>query len=310
MIFQILIPTYNRYTDLKTNLEKIRSQLEKDNLADDFGIAVSDNASTDNTRAMLQQLKTEWGHSIKLDLLHNETNVGLEQNTVNLLQFATADYIIWLGDDDFLADGYLKFLKEQVTLQNIGWVIPGLIGVDKEGNQVTGRPVIFSYKKFSAGYDTTYEWSHLAHQMSGLMVKRSELYEQYMSKPEWRNPYLFIFFTAWCQMHYDGIYAPSYQSLINNYNPKAWGYNRIGLLDEVFKSYYYLKADIGNKKLNRLLLHFIVMHSYRIDFEKGLGYVMKQGKWIGESTTVASRLQLPLYGLLLKEYLVRKFRQQ
>ncbi|MER3472407.1 MAG: hypothetical protein C4330_14110, partial [Chitinophagaceae bacterium] len=272
--------------------EKIHNQLVSYNLVSDFSIAVSDNASTDDTMTILHQMKTHWGESVRLDVLHNETNVGLEQNTVNLLKFASADYIIWLGDDDFLPEGYLQFVKEQFASQKLGWMIPGLIGVDKEGKQITGRPIIFPYQKFAAGYSTTYEWSHLAHQMSGLVVKREGLYEQYTAKPEWRNPYLFIFFTAWCQMYYDGIYAPSYQALINNYNPKAWGYNKIGLLDEVFKSYYYLKASIGTEKLNKLLLRFIVMHSYRIDFDKGFSYLMQQGRWIGKSAITTKTLQL------------------
>jgi len=309
MKFQILIPTYNRCADLQKNLLHLRNQLLKYDLKEDFGIAISDNASTDDTQAMLEVMKDEWNGEIEMEIICNETNAGLEQNAINLMQFGKSDYVIWLGDDDFLPDGYLHFIKDQFSNNHIGWMIPGLIGVDKEGVSHSGRPVIFPHRKFSPGYNAVYMWSHLAHQMSGLVVKRAELYELYISKPEWRNPYLFIFFMAYCQMSFEGIYAPSYQVVVNNYNPKDWGYNKIGLLDEVFKSYYYLKEKTGNRRLKKLLLRFIIMHSYRIEFDKGLFYVLKQGHWIRKSAAEVAGLKFPLFNLLLKEYLIRKFRR-
>lgn len=309
MRFQILIPTYNRCTDLKNNLEHLKSEMLKHHLFGEFGIYVSDNASTDDTWSMLQQIQHEWKSLIQLDIVRNETNVGLEQNVVNLLQKASAEYVIWLGDDDFLAEGYLVFVREQFSNDIPGWMIPGLVELDKEGNKTIGRPVAFPFKSFSAGFDTVYELSHLAHQMSGLVVKRENLADVYLAKPQWRNPYLFIFFTAYCQLCYEGIYAPSYCTIINNFNPKDWGYNKIGLLDEVFKSYYYLKEKIGREELNKLLLRFIMMHSYRIDFSKGISYVFKQGEWILNNAGEVNGLRPRLYKLLTKEYLFRKLRR-
>jgi hypothetical protein len=284
------------------------SQIQKYRLEKEVGIMVSDNASTDDTWLTLVQQKKEWSGIIHLTLLKNATNVGLEQNTVNLLGESEAEYIIWLGDDDFLADGYLAFIRSQFSGNKIGWMIPGLVGMDQDGNRITGRPVDFPFKIFSSGFDTLYQLSHMAHQMSGLVVKRTGLLEAYLSKPQWCNPYLYIYFTAYCQLNYDGMYAPSFQTQINNYNPKDWGYNKIGLLDEVFKSYYYLKEEIGRKHLNRLLLRFILMHSYRINFNNGLGYLLQQGSWILKTIPEGKALQAPLFQLLIKEYLVRKFR--
>ncbi len=310
MQIEILIPTYNRALYLQNNLLYLKDQILRYDLREDFGIIVSDNGSVDNTWQLLENLKVEWNDEIKLKILHNETNVGLEQNVFNLLVHSTTETILWLGDDDFLADGYLRFVKEQFSNQAIGWMIPGLIGVDKDGSQHEGRPVDFPYKIFPPGYDTVYDLSHLAHQMSGLVVRNIGFCEQYMKRPEWRNPYLFIFFVTRCQMAFKGVYAPSFQTIVNNYNPKAWGYNDIGLLDEVFKSYYYFSSTIGNKKLKKLLLRFLIMHSYRINFDKGLGHVLNQGKQIAKSATNAKGIQVQLYNFLLKEYVLRKLRQR
>jgi glycosyltransferase involved in cell wall biosynthesis len=308
MKFQILIPTYNRREDLKKNLEYLRDQLINYNLSHLFWIAVSDNASNDGTAVMLEQFAQGCKDEIRISILKNETNVGLEQNTVNLLRFADADYIIWLGDDDFLVDGYLNFINETFVDAKLGWMIPGLIGVTQGGKKTDGRPANFDHKTFPPGYETLLALSHFGHQMSGLVVKRENLLKVYLEKPEWRNPYLFIFFLSYNQLLYSGVYAPSFKTTVNNYNQKDWSYNEIGLLDEVFKSYYYLKDDIGENKLNQLLLKFVVMHSYRINFTKGYGFVLKQWKSISESASGTKGFKTPLLKLLTKEYLTRKLR--
>lgn len=308
MKFQILIPTYNRKEDLKKNLEFLKDQLMTYKLADKFGIVVSDNASADGTAPMGEQFAQKWKDEIRLSVLKNESNVGLEQNTVNLLLSANADYVIWLGDDDLLADGYLNFVNEAFADTKLGWMIPGIVAVTAGGKKTAGRPAEFDQKTFQPGYETLLSLSHFGHQMSGLVVKRKDLAKVYLEKPEWRNPYLFIFFLSYNQLLYPGVYAPSYKTIVNNYNEKDWSYNEIGLLDEVFKSYYYLKDSLGSKKLSHLLLKFVLMHSYRINFGKGYGFVLRQWKSISKNADGAKGFKTPLLRLLTKEYLIRKLR--
>ena len=241
MKFQILIPTYNRREDLRKNLAYLKEQLNTYKLTNEFGIIVSDNASNDGTFAMLEQLSRDWKNEISLKIVKNETNIGLEKNTVNLLQSASAEYIIWLGDDDLLADGYLSFINEQFIDGKLGWMTPGIIGVSKNGEKSIGRVTGFDHKLFQPGFDSLLMLSHLGHSMSGLVVKKENLAKNYLAIPQWRNPYLFIYFLAYNQLFNAGVYAPGYKTIVNNYNQKDWSYNEIGLLDEVFKSYYYLK---------------------------------------------------------------------
>ena len=187
-------------------------------------------------------------------------------------------------------------------------MIPGLVGVARGGKKTDGRPADFDHKIFQPGYETLLRLSHFGHQMSGLVVKRENLAKVYLARPEWRNPYLFIFFLSYNQLLYSGVYAPSYKAIINNYNQKDWSYNEIGLLDEVFKSYYYLKESLGRKKLNHLLLKFVLMHSYRINFRKGYGFVLKQWNSISKNAIGTEGFKTPLLRLLTKEYLIRKLR--
>ena len=306
MRFQILIPSYNREDYLRENLIYLKDQLITFRLSKDFGIIVSDNASSDGTWAMLEKLKEAWDGEIQLETLKNETNEGLEQNSVNLLKAATCEFIIWLGDDDFLADGYLNFMHERLMNSNLGWIVPGMLGVDKNGNKLDPRPAAFYEKEFGPGFATMWELSHLGHQLSGLVLKRESLLESYLSNPKWRNPYLFLYFLADRQLKYPGIYAPGIKNLVNIHNSKYWSYNEVWLIDEVFKCYYYFIQQLGQKKVNSLLLRFIVMHSYRIDFTKGFRIVLRQWRIIVNKAPEAKEIRFPLLFLLIKEYTSRK----
>lgn len=310
MLCQILIPTFNRRDDLKRNLIYLKDQLVRDHLTGKFAITVSNNASSDGTDAMLSELKVQWSTAVSLNIFNNKTNVGLEQNSVNLLCSTASDYVLWLGDDDLLADGYLKFVYDHIAQGEIGWVIPGLLEIDKYGKKHYGRLSTFESKMYSLGYRTVLELSHLGHQMSGLVVKRKELATVYLSHPNFRNPYLFIFFLAYSQLYNRGLYAPRYKTEVNNFNSKDWSYNDIGLLDEVFKSYYYLTSKIGVEKTKDILLKFVLMHSYRINFDKGFLFVIQQWKSIWKHSELRLKgFSRALLVLLTKEYFVRKMQR-
>jgi glycosyltransferase involved in cell wall biosynthesis len=197
----------------------------------------------------------------------NSENLGLEKNAIKALEMAAADFVLWCGDDDFIADGYLEFLIRKIEENpNLGCVIPGLASLDQDGGVHSERVEAFEFSESGKGYQSVLRYSHLAHQMSGLMVRRRGLLEDYLRHSQYRNPYLFIYFAANCMLKYDAIYAPRYKTLVTTFNQKDWSYNDIGLLDEVFKNYFALSDQLNDREIDQLLLRFLVMHSYRLAF--------------------------------------------
>ncbi|MBK8309951.1 MAG: hypothetical protein IPL04_02670 [Chitinophagaceae bacterium] len=160
-------------------------------------------------------------------------------------------------------------------------------------------------KKFPVGYSSIWEVSHYGHKMSGLVVKREGMLESYISNPQWRNLYLFIYFLAYNQIKYPGIFAAKYKVLVNNYNKKDFNYNSIGLLDEVFKSYNYLIGVYGIRKVIKLLLRFVIIHSYRITFTKGFSLLIKQWRKIYKGMNLGESLSGAYYEYWSKNILSR-----
>lgn len=264
-IIEILIPTFNRKKFLIQNLEKLHSQIKSAKLTENILITISDNASTDDTQKMVLNF-VQKNPTLQLNYTRNKKNIGLEPNAVKLLQIATAPYIMWLGDDDFLADGYLKFCIDRIQSENIGFSITGAQQLKKDNQLVDVRDLPNDHIKIRAGYLAIFGYSHLASQLSGLLVIRHGLYEAYTKYEKFRNPYCFIFFLNQTMLEHDGYFSPSFKTTIVDFNEKDWGYNSVGLLNEVYKSYYFLLDHFTSAQVSKLLLRFTVLHSYRLAF--------------------------------------------
>ena len=268
-LIEILIPTYNRSGDLLKNLELLSNQLTKGALSQRVRILISDNCSPDDTESKVNAFK-EKNPRVALKYFRQTENIGLEPNVVFVLEKATSEYIIWLGDDDYLDEGYLDYCIQKIETQpSIGCILTSVKVLEKDNQTKYLRNETFEETDLPKGYDSIWEYSHYAHQMSGILLKREGLLDAYLSRPEYRNPYLFIFFVVDRMSKYPSIYARKFRTSVTSFNKKDWTYNEVGLLDEVYKSYLYL-LDIYSKGLvSRLLLRFTVLHSYRLSFKSG-----------------------------------------
>ncbi|WP_308872829.1 glycosyltransferase family 2 protein [Thiothrix subterranea] len=259
-MIDILIPTYNRSKDLLKNIKHIDSLIETEKLTDKFRIIISNNASTDDTSITLEKIKNEV--NIQLIIYQQKQNIGLEKNAVFVLENATSDYVMFLGDDDYLPNNYLTELVAIADFKKYGLVIPGFSALMPDGEIKKGR-IDFKSREHIAGFKAVKDLSSFGHQLSGLFFKRKDVVEAYTSDFKNRNIYLFIFFISYVMLKEKSIYLPEYQVLVTQGNSKDWSYDDSGLLTEIFKNYYALYPDARLKALN-LCLNFIRKQSWRL----------------------------------------------
>lgn len=307
MLIDILIPTYNRSEDLIYNLSLIQEQLIQYQLLDKIRVIISDNCSPDNTEAASKAFLEQKNASFVVEYHRTKENIGLEKNAVHVLSKATSPFIIFLGDDDYLADGYLNYCVSKIdTVDNLGCIITGIVQIDNDLN-VIGHPRVTNFDEVmgEAGFDSMLKYSHLGHQLSGLLLKRDNLLEEYLANEHYRNIYLFIYFVTNRIEKYKVIYIPKYQTKVKILNSKDWDYNQLGLLDEVFKSYYPFIASQGEEKVNDLLLHFCKLHSYRFGMKKAHPIrLYQQYKKLLQLKPQIKGFASGLRTLLLKDYIL------
>ncbi|MDO9372330.1 MAG: glycosyltransferase family A protein [Gammaproteobacteria bacterium] len=128
MKFSVLLPTRNGGPFLANC---IRSILDQD--YSDLELVISDNANTDETPQVIRAFAGD----PRVKALRLETPASVTDNWNNALSAASGDYILMMGDDDYLLPGYFSRMErilnqyrqpDCVVHNAYSYVAPGSIG--------------------------------------------------------------------------------------------------------------------------------------------------------------------------------------
>lgn len=106
----IVIPTYNRVTDLTRLLESAVREIGRVGPTD-VEVLVLDNASDDGTQEVLQRMTAE--HDC-IRTIRNPENVGMIGNFVRCIESASGRYMWMIGDDEELEEGSIALVLELI----------------------------------------------------------------------------------------------------------------------------------------------------------------------------------------------------
>ncbi len=127
-LVSILIPVYNREKAIITAVECAINQTYPN-----LEVVCVDNASTDNTWTVLQELKQKYP---KIIIARNETNLGPVKNWFRALELSSGDYIKFLwSDDEMTADCIEKLAAGFERNIAFAYSITTVHNVDENTNQ-------------------------------------------------------------------------------------------------------------------------------------------------------------------------------
>jgi glycosyltransferase involved in cell wall biosynthesis len=95
------IPTFNRGPNL---LKTVESVLRQD--YPHIEVIISDNASTDNTSTLCRYISLS---DDRVKYIRQFCNRGPTANFREVLEQSSGDYFMWLGDDDWIDESYVRF---------------------------------------------------------------------------------------------------------------------------------------------------------------------------------------------------------
>lgn len=256
MLLTILIPTFNRENEIIFNLDLLERYILSNNLDNNVSILVSNNCSTDNTHFALEKFKEKT--NVKFNSYTQSENIGLERNALFTLEKAHSEYIMYLGDDDYLEERYLVEVIESIKEnKNISCIIPSFAPISPNKEILSGgRDINVKTKLYSKGFKSTKENSFRGHQLSGLTFKRNGLLEEY-KKRNVQNIYPFIFFTAFSTLVGETLHLTKYPVKVTQpgQEKKDWGYGNDGLMNEIFDNYKKLPVNNYRKTVLQVV-HF------------------------------------------------------
>lgn len=264
MLLSILIPTYNRATYLEKNLMILYNHITKMKVFDKIEIIISNNCSSDNTHEIVENFKNKYP---QFNVFHitQESNIGLEKNALEVLKYAQNEYVMYLGDDDYVDFFYLEGILSHLTISNnTHCIIPSNVPIDINGNLLPGqRDINIKSKLYKQGFKNCLQNSWRGHQLSGLVLKRKRLYQIYKER-DVGNIYLFIFLVGYCCLKGDTYHFTNYPIKVTSpgQENKDWNYGNDGLIDEIFDN--YLKLPVNYLKRSILQLHFFKKQSWRL----------------------------------------------
>lgn len=300
MNLTILIPTYNRANDLMYNLRMLEDYILRHSLEKVISVLVSNNCSSDNTGILLTEYEKK--SSISLTIYHQTKNVGLEKNALFCLEQATSDFVMYLGDDDYLDERYLVAVVKSIEeIDSLTCVIPSFVGIlpNKEVLPFGGRDVGLVSSLYKKGFHSCFVNSWRGHQLSGLTFKRIGLLSAY-KKNNVSNIYPFIYFVCYSALNGKIYHIPEYPVRVTQpgQNKKDWGYGADGLVSEIFDNYKKigvnivwrssLELQILRKQPFRFLMYFadrkasqLLIALWKISF--------------GKNTSILSSMIFPVY---------------
>ena len=296
MLLTIAIPTYNRCDMLVKNITELSIMIKNNDFQKDIEILVSDNCSSDQTLTQVENVKGNFS-DVVISVFTNTENMGLTKNVLKALKESTGKYVMFLGDDDYISDYYLKHTVSLMK-KDYGCIIPSYKNITLTGEETgRGRDLKCHSKSRNAGFYNCLLNSWRAHQLSGLVMLKKELYSLCIKK-NINNLYPQIFMLSYCCLHYKTYHLTDYPVSVTRppQQNKNWGYRDDGLLTDVFDNY----GKLGINYIQRFLLEikFLYAQYWRcaMYLKKGSGAFLKcLGKLIGSSKiTLVNRVLLIL----------------
>jgi glycosyltransferase involved in cell wall biosynthesis len=293
----ILIPSYNRSVHLKKNCSAVLKYIFDCSLEGDVRLVVSNNCSSDDTFEYLTDLAKN--HPSSVDVVNQSDNIGSVNNVLFLLGYANAEYVLFLGDDDYLHPEYLSVVMDKIRHSDVGVIIPSNIGVSEEGEYIGfSRDIDLPNSNMNKGFKACLEHSWRGHQLSGLVFKREGLHDACV-KYDIKNMYLFIFLVALSAFNGSVIHITQYPVSVTRPSQasKGWSYGDDGLIFDIFDNYKKLP---GISYLQRVLLELKILDDqywrYAMYLKLGLSRFVKALKNIitGSNTSLMTGITFPM----------------
>jgi hypothetical protein len=170
-LLTISIPTYNRKEYLNRCLESINIALSKINAKDKKLIAVqiNDNSENSESESLIENYKY-----FETDIYYNRnsTNIGSDRNLAQSYLVEDSEYVLVLGDDDFLSDCFFIDVIPVLKKNNFDIVFLKYFGLtfDEQYNfTYTSAPKIRSY---NCPYSVLMDRNIAITFISGLILRR------------------------------------------------------------------------------------------------------------------------------------------
>ncbi|EMW0562747.1 TPA: glycosyltransferase [Vibrio parahaemolyticus] len=287
----ILIPTYNRSCYVRKNINSIIEIIEMKDLSYRVNILVSNDCSTDDTAFVLES----YTGNNNVRFTNHETNIGVENNLLYLLESSSSDYVMYLGDDDYISAEYILSVINHIDeIEDLHAIVPSYKRIDIYGNDLPGgRDLGLGSLVYKKGFKSSKYYVWRAHQMSGIVLKREGVFDSYKDK-RINNFYPHVYMILRATLMGTVVHETDYPILVTQpgQDKKGWSYGDDGLLNDYFDNFKSYK-NIEKFTLEQTFLKYNtwrVSNSLKNSPRKFIKSVIAS-----KNTTKATKLSYPFW---------------
>ena len=169
-LISVCIPAYNRAALLPALLDSILNQD-----FDDFDIVIAEDRSPERQAIAVNVAEYQKRFEDKIKYHENSQTLGYDGNLRRLVEFATGDYVLFMGNDDLLAPGALSAIATALgERRGVGVVLRSYSSFLSDPAQPEAVFRYFSEDRvFPPGPDTVVTFFRRCVFISGMVFKRS-----------------------------------------------------------------------------------------------------------------------------------------
>jgi glycosyltransferase involved in cell wall biosynthesis len=140
-LFEVFLGTYNA----EPWIEQVISSLEAQDCAP-FKVKIIDNASTDNTIALIEEIFSKSVLKNEYTLLKNKRNIGAISSFLDRLDQFDSEWIVMIHQDDVYHPDHISTLNSAIKAENknTGVIFTAMKRIDGEGNVKISPPTLSS----------------------------------------------------------------------------------------------------------------------------------------------------------------------
>lgn len=261
-LLTLSIPTYNRADKLERLLGIIDNG--SDFISNDVNVYVSNNASTDNTKAVLEKYKIIFKKKgINFSYVNHLKSIGMGGNFINVYTEPRSDYVWWCPDDDIIFTERIPELLDTLKVNT-----PNVLNAGFLQPPYTIENPRYKAEDFGFYHDKESVVKMISTKLTALIVRRKaklNIDYQLIKKSYWSHVYIaldLIFSDGRYFIYPKNIARCDEQYLDIRYHPDA-----LFELKEVLYN-MYSKYDINSSQINLfnkldtvlVNLHFLKLH--------------------------------------------------
>lgn len=232
-LLNILIPTFNREKELILNIKRIKRYIKVLDMESEIKILISDNGSSESSINTLRNYLENCGAD-NVKLFIQQRNLGIENNSLFLLDHCDSTYAMFLGDDDYFDCDLLERIIYYLKKGTVYTVVANYYQVDKDG-KVTGklRDPIQPDKIYKKG---DFILAEKAHQLSCVTFRVEGVLDAYR-KASISTLYPFVFFVGFNLSKGTGIHITEFPYRNTIIEKKNFNYEFDSLMSDLSESF-------------------------------------------------------------------------